>query len=215
MTGATFLNRDSLSVYTRQLGWTEVYENLPVVFLLFDVAPVASRYVGRGLARVAAFFAEPLRRLYFHGGVGTSSSVIVRRSPSIDSRVDRLWSGIRSGVGYATDRTAQYLSWRVEKNPRRYQIYEAEGGELVGLAVTRVDHKFGQKIAYLVELMVRPGRADVARALLEPALADLRQAQCGMITALAPVTGDRGRYCGNAGLGHFPDCLLLMRFIFA
>ncbi|MEO8216123.1 MAG: GNAT family N-acetyltransferase [Acidobacteriota bacterium] len=208
LTGATFLNENSYPVYTGQLEWTEVYKRLPVVFLVFDVGAVASRYTGSVLGRVVGFLGKPIRSVVFRQQRAVPDSLLeIRKAARIDPRVDALWSELRTGFRYATDRTSLYLAWRIDQNPRQYQIYIAENGnELVGLAVTRIDQKFGQRIAYLVEFLISPGRLDAAQALLQSALGDLRKEGCGMITALAPEPGGQRellRHCGFRDLPPF------------
>ena len=182
-----FVNQNSIHVYTRQMGWSELQGDMPVYFAVLDPARVLRRYVRSETLSSAGVLARPLTSLIFRAERPRSAPAVeIRRVQRLDERVDELWSAVRGGVRLATDRSFRYLNWRLVENPREYVIHVAEeSGELKGLVATRADEKFGQRVGYIAEFFFRPGADDAGVALLASAREELRAAGCGMVTALA------------------------------
>lgn len=186
--GLSFVNQNSIHVYTKQMGWSELRGETPVYFSVLDPARVLRKYIGSpAIASIAGALIRPFTSLVFRGGrTARGSEIRISEVDRFDDRVDELWSSMRSRVRLATDRASGYLNWRFMENPREYTIHIAEErGELAGIVVTRVDVKFGQQLGYIAELFFRPGSGEAGIALLARARQVLRQAGCGMVTALA------------------------------
>ena len=92
----------------------------------------------------------------------------VRDLEAIDDRFDRLWSEVEPTFHLAAVRDVAYLRWRY-RDPRaaRYLIRGVGAGDrLLGYSVSSIDGDWSN----LVDLVVAPGRLDVALALVADVL---------------------------------------------
>lgn len=186
--GLSFVNQNSIHVYTKQMGWSELEGETPVYFSILDPARVLRKYASSpAITAIAGALIRPFTSLVFRGDrVNAGSELRISKVDGFDDRLDGLWASMRSGVALATDRGSRYLRWRFVENPREYVIHIAEErGELVGIVVTRVDVKFGQQFGYIAEFFFRPGSDEAGVELLARARTVLHDAGCGMVTALA------------------------------
>lgn len=182
-----FVNQNSIHVYTRQMGWNELEGDMPVYFAILDPSRVLRKYVRSEALSRAGALARPFTSLIFHAERPRGAGAIrIARVEKLDDRADELWKSVRAGVRLATDRTSRYLNWRLAQNPREFVIHTAEeSGRLLGIVATRADVKFGQRFGYIAEFFFRPDADDAGIALLARAREELRDAGCGMVTALA------------------------------
>ncbi len=184
--GLTFLNDNSLPVYTTYFGWRKVFEILPVHFRIVDASVVLRRYT-------------PLRFLQWAGGklVGLAYSLIsippslfkrrarvpIAELAAVDARFDELWHEFSQGITSGVERNRQYLAWRFDQNPKSYRIFAAEANDHVrGFVIIREEIKFGVKMGYIAELIFL--EQEVGVALLAYACQVLKHSGCGMITCL-------------------------------
>jgi predicted N-acetyltransferase YhbS len=185
-TGLTFLNENSFYLYTHKLGWKEMTGSLPVYFSVLEPYDILRRFVKIGfLAKVLALLANPLIRLGFSGWSHPSNRSI-KQVEKFDDRVDTLWSEIRKGVLFATDRNSKYLNWRFAGNPCPYALFtfESDDKRILGLAVTRAEEKFSYRIGYIADLLFHPAHPQVALELLKHVKRFLKGQRCVMVTAL-------------------------------
>ena len=126
---------------------------------------------------------NPLRRLNLPLGFGRASS-----DPSIvteiDDRWDQLWENCRDEFGLAVDRTADWLRWRLRKPEADYRFAMKVGPDGAQAAViTRIAHKHGATICYVMEALAAAGEGATLTKLLK---SELRlAAQRGVDLALA------------------------------
>ena len=94
------------------------------------------------------------------------------------------WSAASAPFAFIPVRSAQYINWRFS-DPRagRFLLRAAwDGDELVGYAAVRV----GTPRAIVADLLTRPDRSDVARALLDDATAAARAEGSGAVEIRLP-----------------------------
>ncbi len=209
--GFAFVNQNSIHVYTKQMGWSELQGEMPVYFAVLDPSCVVRKYIhNSAIATVAGTILRPFTSLIFRiESARPASEVRISRVDGFDERIDTLWNAMRSGVKLATDRSSRYLRWRFAENRRDYTIHIAEvRGHLAGLVVTRVDVKFGQRFGYIAEFFFRPGSDEAGVALLAEARRVLRDAGCGMVTALALEPPEIRNALGRAGFRRLPRRLM-------
>ncbi|HUF17222.1 MAG TPA: GNAT family N-acetyltransferase [Thermoanaerobaculia bacterium] len=186
--GFAFVNQNSIHVYTRQMGWSELQSEMPVYFAVLDPSQVLRKYISStAIAGVAGTIIRPFTSLLFRSERGSQGADLrISRVDEFDERVDEIWESVRPDVKLATDRSWRYLRWRFTESPREYVLHIAEDrGQLSGIVVTRVDMKFGQRFGYIAEFFFRPGADEAGVALLARARGVLREAGCGMVTAMA------------------------------
>ncbi len=185
--GATFLNDNSLPVYTDRLGWHEITGGLPIYVRVLDASPLIERYWKasgwtRMLHRYTTLVANALLAPPLPANCGPNTIV---KLDNFDERVDTLWQSIRRHITFGTDRNSNYLNWRISDNPNKYQIYGYLSGEdLKGLIVTRCDRKFGSNLGYIVELMFEPQEPAIGKSLLEFGLRKFLDSGVHLVTAL-------------------------------
>lgn len=184
--GLTFLNDNSLPVYTTHFGWRKVFGALPVHFRILDASVVLQRYTA---SRYVQWFGGKVINLAYL--VGTAPfSFFPKRSPSqvaeisdFDSRFDDLWGEFSRSMSSGVERNRRYLEWRFGQNPKNYRILAAdENGQLRGFAVIREEVKFAVKMGYIADLVFLDPR--VGADLLACACQVLKRAGCGMVTGL-------------------------------
>jgi GNAT superfamily N-acetyltransferase len=106
-------------------------------------------------------------------------------------RADELWRALASSYDTGLVRDGAYLDWRFASSPRGYVcLASAEG-----IAVVGHRHVGGRDVAYVAELVARPGRA--TRRLLRACLA---VADASLLLALPP----RGHAADLARAGFVP-----------
>jgi hypothetical protein len=122
-----------------------------------------------------------------------------------DASFDDLFESIAAAVPCVPERDAAFLRWRYGPDSPQWPVTllgVKSGDTLLGYAVLRVT--VGDKNGYLLDLTTRPGRHDVARALLSEAVAHFSRAGAYIIryrfveSHTSPRTGDLWR------LGFFP-----------
>jgi len=91
-------------------------------------------------------------------------------------RVQVFWDSIKSSYDFSFELSSEYLNWRFcDRRAGKYEVYSAEiEGEILGFIVTRVNRiDVENPRGFIVELIVAPGRSDVANALLKESVCDL------------------------------------------
>lgn len=163
-----FPNENSAHGFFNRLGWTSL-NPMPLHF-------------------------RPIRGSYFLGRLGVPDSVVsklpdlafVSRRPRLlptqeirvmtrfDDRFTAVWDEFARNIRYAVHRDAQYLTWRFSKPKERYKtIGFFDDGKLLGYCIFALKTKHGGKVAYLMELLHPPDRADIGRSLAREALHDV------------------------------------------
>ena len=86
---------------------------------------------------------------------------------------DALWARTREGIGVSIDRTADYMTWRLQKRPgsEAYRMAALHvNGTLAGEIAWCVENKHGGRIGYVMELLHDPARSAHGTALMRHAL---------------------------------------------
>jgi len=160
--GAAFIygfpNRNSAPGFFGKLGWSSLD---PVPFL---VRPLRTRYM---LARVPGLGTnvDRLPDVPLVYGEPRPGAVEIDR---FDDRITHLWSEFAQGIGFAVERDAAYLNWRLRAKPNSdYTVLGViERDELIAIVVFAVHEKHGGRIGYIMECISRPGAEAAARALI-------------------------------------------------
>lgn len=142
---------------------------------------------------------NPLRRLNLPISVGRVSSdpAIVTE---IDDRWDRLWASCRSDVGLAVDRTADWLHWRLRKPEANYRFAMKVGPDGAQAAViTRIAHKHGANICYVMEALASAGQGATLTKLLKSELRLAAQQGADLALAWCPKTAPFRKNYARAG----------------
>ncbi len=175
-----FPNGNSAPGFFSRLEWTSLD---PVPFL---VRPMRTSYIARRLP-LGPLSAKVPDVALPAPAPSLDAGEDIRVLRAFDSEVDDLWWSVAGVDTVAVERNAAYLNWRfVDKPDEHYLIHGLyDGGGLQGVVVSCTKEKHGGRVAYILELLYRPGRADVGRALLRTALrcaalarADLALAWC-------------------------------------
>lgn len=183
----TFLNDNSLPVYTKTFGWKRLFDTLPAYFTVLNAAELFKKYtqhktlcrvLGAGAGMGFALFTTFSRRRV------PANSYTIAEVSEFDARFDTLWDRFKSQIHSGTVRNRAYLTWRYTQNPRQYRIFTAvKNHELHGFVVVREEVKFGIRMGYIADVLFTEEAA--GRVLLEKAMSVLRKAGCGMVSALA------------------------------
>jgi hypothetical protein len=135
-----------------------------------------------GLLGLAGWLAGRARkRLSRRRGAWTISS-----PAAFDERLDAFFEEAAQPFEFILVRDFAYMSWRYN-DPRAgvYTILLAEGdGHMLGYAVLAADARTDK--GYIADVLTLPGRLDVARSLIEEALAHFRRAGLAQAECLLP-----------------------------
>jgi GNAT superfamily N-acetyltransferase len=106
---------------------------------------------------------------------GGTGSPTITSITSFDERADTLWREAVPAFDFIGDRGQAHLNWRFcDRRAGDYTVFGAEdSGRLLGYAVARTSYGRG----YLVDLLVQPGRVDLATALARRALEGLQNVE--------------------------------------
>ena len=91
-------------------------------------------------------------------------------------RIQVFWDTIKTSYDFTFELSTDYLNWRYcDHRAGKYEVYSAEKeGEILGFIVTRVNRiDVENPQGFVVELIVAPGRSDVANALLKESVYNL------------------------------------------
>jgi GNAT superfamily N-acetyltransferase len=177
--GAAFIygfpNGNSAPGFFGKLGWSSLD---PMPFL---VRPLRTRYVLAKVPRLGAF----ARRLPDIPLVYGEPRVGAVKIDQFDERVTRLWSEFARGIGFAVERDAAYMNWRLRAKPDGdYSILGVlDQNELVAMVAFVVREKHGGRIGYVMECMWRTGAEDVGRKLLLLAVSRMAAQQADAVLA--------------------------------
>lgn len=186
-TRLTFLNDNSLPVYTHSLGWTEVGKKPPIYFAILNLKPLAVKAVGGKIAPLFSPLLAWANKLFHPKKREFTPEFEITESQSFDAALDELWECFSHSIHFSTLRDAQYLNWRFFKNPKQYCVFQAKkGGKLVAFIAFRSEKKFGYRMGYIADLLFSPAEPKAGEALLSHALARLREEGCAIVTSLVP-----------------------------
>lgn len=183
-TRLTFLNDNSLPVYTKYLEWSEIGEKPPIYFTVLDPSPVVAKKFGSLLGNIVSTFSGLTRVL--HPTVKDPSLTVVE-CKNFDHRFDLLWEKVSTELELSTIRNANYLNWRYCQNPKDYTILSVERNkELKGFVVFRSEEKFGYRMGYIADLLFDPAVPNAGNFLLSLAIQRLRNQKSALVSSLVP-----------------------------
>ncbi len=146
-------------------------------------------YRSGGILGAASALVSTLRPRRPHaGGPDPATEPTVMPIAHFDEQADRLWELAREQFDVARVRNAAYLNWRYA-DPRsgRSQIFgvfedDPDSARLAGYSVLRLSDDY----ASLADLLVEPGRENVAAALVRASVAHARELGCRRVVAWLP-----------------------------
>lgn len=117
-----------------------------------------------------------------------SVSLEIEKTSFFPSDIDRLLDD-NDGFRFIVNNRREFLNWRYcDSRAGDFNIYLArEANIIVGYLVTRVNRfNPGYPIGYIVDLLVSPGRRDVAFTLLEYGVDDLDSLDVNIVLCMVP-----------------------------
>jgi hypothetical protein len=114
--------------------------------------------------------------------------VVVKEIHSFDDRFDRFWEKVKQTQNVWICRTSQFLNWRYIHSPlSKYWIYEVEGEttrEILGYVVISEGERFGLRLGLIIDLVVLPGRIDIASILVRRGIDCLQEIKADAVGCL-------------------------------
>jgi predicted N-acetyltransferase YhbS len=156
----SFVNENSFPVFIHKFGWSSL-GNVPVYVRPGSLAGLRQRVP---VTSVLYPFAGVLDRILGRPG----REFTVRPFDRFGTAFDQLWQECRGSLGVTVSRDAKFLNWRFVDGPEEYQRFGLfRDEELQGYVVLKVERKFRFTIAWLMDVVMRPGGgpAAVAEAL--------------------------------------------------
>lgn len=142
------------------------------------------RKLANSSTRLARWLAGRLRTPQFAPGAACT----VRDVSEFDERIDGLWQDASAQFDFVMTRDRAHLNWRyADRRAGDFTLKFAEdgGGSALGYIVLCNDRR--RRRGYVADVLARPGRADVAQALLTEAVAWARAAHLGAVECWLPV----------------------------
>lgn len=165
--------------YVRDLA-TYLFVTGPGMDLSHRLPPLVAGAAAAGLA--LAQQAQLARRRF-----GVPRRCRVRDIERCDAGHDALWAAMADEIDCTVIRDAAYLNWKyVDRPGADFRLVELRDGDtLAGLAVLRLrdpGDAYRYRRGFIVDLVVRPSRADHVRALLVEAITALGRAGAATVT---------------------------------
>lgn len=180
-----FPNGNSAGGFFSKLGWAQLD---PVPLL---VRPLRPRYFARRSRWFQSHLTTLLDRLPNPSLPGARlplpPGLQLCEIQRFDERAGDLWREMACGA-LGVERDAGYLNWRLRDKPGesyRTRALHRPDGRLEALCSFCLKSKHGGKVAYIMELLQRPGAAYAGAALLSHAVAELAAQGADAVLALA------------------------------
>ena len=201
----TFLNQNSFHVYTKKFGWVylgtiDVYFK-PISLNTF----VATNRIYKPIElsfKLYNFFYRPKLKLH------------LEKMDKPDKDIEYFWDKNRCKFGITFNRSTEYLNWRFFECPLKYENLKIKhAGEVVGLAVIRIQKKFGFKIGWVMDLITKGNYEEgyYRDALLY--IQNFVKEKCDFISILLPSENAK-ESLKSAGYRKIPQKLLPHQFYF-
>lgn len=176
-----FPNGNSIHGFLRHLGWHSL-DPIPMLVKPLNIAYFARRLAVRPPAPGTGGKSANLAMSDFDARAGEA----IAELRAFDQASDDLWREFSNGIPVAVERSREYMKWRFPDKPGEHYVvkgyYEKE--ILNGLVIYTMKEKHGGRIGYVMELLVRPGRAVAGRKLLDHACRHLRHEHCDAVLCL-------------------------------
>lgn len=127
---------------------------------------------------------------------------------------DTFWEEIKMKYSVMGVRDANYMKWRYLNIPLRdYCIFMAvENGLPCGYVIGRVSEVAGMKCGMIVDFLVRTGRKDIAKLLLDNIIKYFNSYKTGLLGCLMKRETEEARYLSEKGFFICPKKLLPQPF---
>jgi GNAT superfamily N-acetyltransferase/ribosomal protein S18 acetylase RimI-like enzyme len=184
-----FPNQNSYHGFVHRLEWVDLCGRLPVFVRILKLENVLSKRIDSKLVRsVVKFLGDISLGLFyrFRRGGDLPPGHKLTEVSSLDERVDRLWEEAAADHEILVVRDQSYLNWRFVENPTEsYTIFICEQGqEVAGYVVLKCEEKFGLRIGFIVDILVRPGARDVSTGLVSEAVKYFQENQMDLVSCL-------------------------------
>ena len=172
----TFLNENSISVYTKKFNW-KYLGNIPVYCSPLSLIQL------RNTNKILYFLIKPFS-LTLNYISSTTKGISLHRIKSFDEVIEHKCN--KNNRFYSISRNKEFLDWRYLKSPKDYQcfniIYKMD---LIGYCVIKVEEKFGLQFTWIMDLFVDEEYVNYFDNVLN-AIADKYFLKSDFITSLLP-----------------------------
>jgi len=201
-----FPNGNSHHGFVARLGWTDLYDGIPLWVRPLNLgAVIRKRYGSRLVAGAGACAGRVAMGLFLRPRKATGRCS-VREIRHFDERFDGLWKDVSERYRIAVIRDRAYLEWRYARRPdAAYTIFAAEDGDrLGGYVVLRAMPRFGLKIGFIMEMVVAGGMVEISRDLIAGSLEFFRRGGMDIVGCLVPPTHPDARLWREMGFLRVP-----------
>ena len=199
----TFLNENSISVYTKNFKW-EYLGKIPVY-----CRPLSLKQI-RNQNKILFFFLKPFS-LIINYLSSQKDDISLHRIKIFDGEIERNFSN--DNKYYSIGRTKEFLNWRYIKSPKHYQCFKIFcKGKLIGYCVISIEEKFGLKFAWVIDLYIQDKFINYFYIVLN-IIATKFFLESDFITSLLPNICYK-KYYARAGFFKIPQFLFPHQFYF-
>lgn len=204
----SFLNDNSLPVYTKNFGWKEVGDNAPIHYIILNTRPLLKQKFGK-TASLLSGAGNLFCQAYFRQSTPSLPSHEIVTLSSLDESYDLIWKSFSKNFSHTVNRNQKYMTWRFLENPKSYQLTGVyRQGELIALAVYRCEEKYGVLMTYLADLLWQPGESGAALSLMQTLSDELRREGIAMMTSLVTDQEEVQKVFRQAGFRKMPKPLM-------
>ncbi|MEP6762749.1 MAG: GNAT family N-acetyltransferase [Gemmatimonadaceae bacterium] len=173
-----FPNGNSAHGIFKRLQWDSL-DPLPVL-----IRPLRTGYVLRKVRAgfLARFFDFPLT---FASSPKLASGLEFRTVRNFDDALSELWNVFATSVGFAIERDAQYLAWRLQRPGESYECFALyEHDQPIGLAIIgSTMSSDGSRVGKLMDYYFLPTHTFAGELVVAEAMHRLKARGCGVVWA--------------------------------
>ena len=172
----TFLNENSISVYTKKFNW-KYLGNIPIY-----CRPLSLKQL-KNSNKILFYLFKPFS-LIINYISSEKKDIILHQINYFDEQIERKCS--KENRFYSMGRTKEFLNWRYIKSPHDYQCFKIiYKGNIIGYCVLRIEEKFGLKLAWIMDLFIDDEFANIFNNVLN-VIADKYSLKSDFIVSLLP-----------------------------
>ena len=215
-----FPNAMSIKGFIKRLSWIEI-SKFPVIIKPINIIPYITRiaqYLPIFMVKFCSFIlCTPFNiSSWLTNLLIRKSAIRLEEVEHFDSKVDKLWETTQIKKQIAVIRDSEFLNWRYLIKPyHNYKAYIAlESDIVVGFVIFYIEERFGLRMMYIMELIVKEDNRSIYQTLLNATLKQARKKKIHLISILSLESNPHHSLLRKNGYVSLPRKLLPQKLYF-
>ena len=198
----TFLNEQSISIYTNKYNW-QYLGYVPVYCRPLSLMNIAKKY------KIISYTIKPIA-FFMNKILNKNNDIVLKEFELFDERIESIPIGDQF---YSLDRNIDFLNWRFSESPINYEkLIIIYNNDLIGYCVLRQEVKFGIHFTWIMDLALHQDYNSQYSSVLNAIAA--KYLYCSdFITSLLP-NNEFTKYFLKSGYFKIPAFLFPHKFYF-